>query len=71
MSDLLNVTDLRVTFPIRRQGAMPWAKPDQLRAVNGVDFTLRPGETLGVDTANALDKNDTSSPVATSRTQMF
>ncbi|SCY73268.1 oligopeptide/dipeptide ABC transporter ATP-binding protein [Paracoccus tibetensis] len=48
MSTLLNVTDLRVSFPIRRPGAMPWAKPDQLRAVNGVDFTLRPGETLGV-----------------------
>ena len=48
MSDLLNVRDLRVTFPIRRQGAMPWTKPDELRAVNGVDFTLRPGETLGV-----------------------
>jgi oligopeptide transport system ATP-binding protein len=48
MSTLLNVTDLRVSFPIRRQGAMPWAKPDQLRAVNGVDFTLRQGETLGV-----------------------
>lgn len=48
MSDLLNVRDLRVTFPIRREGALPWAKPQPLQAVAGVDFTLRPGETLGV-----------------------
>ncbi|TJZ82411.1 oligopeptide/dipeptide ABC transporter ATP-binding protein [Paracoccus hibiscisoli] len=48
MSDLLNVRDLRVTFQIRREGAMPWAAPQPLRAVNGVDFALAPGETLGV-----------------------
>ncbi|MFC0200723.1 oligopeptide/dipeptide ABC transporter ATP-binding protein [Paracoccus rhizosphaerae] len=48
MSDLLNVRDLRVTFPIRREGALPWSKPQPLQAVAGVDFTLRPGETLGV-----------------------
>ncbi|WP_410216310.1 ABC transporter ATP-binding protein, partial [Paracoccus sp. (in: a-proteobacteria)] len=48
MNDLLSVRDLRVTFPIRREGDMPWAKPHPLHAVAGVDFTLRPGETLGV-----------------------
>ncbi|WP_282603237.1 oligopeptide/dipeptide ABC transporter ATP-binding protein [Paracoccus sp. PARArs4] len=48
MSDLLNVRDLRVTFQIRREGDMPWAKPRELHAVSGVDFTLKPGETLGV-----------------------
>ena len=48
MSDLLTVRDLRVTFSLRREGAMPWAKPTALRAVNGVDFTLRAGETLGI-----------------------
>ncbi|MFN3278486.1 MAG: oligopeptide/dipeptide ABC transporter ATP-binding protein [Paracoccus hibiscisoli] len=48
MSDLLTVRDLRVTFQIRREGAMPWAAPQPLRAVNGVDFALAPGETLGV-----------------------
>ena len=45
---LLDVRDLRVSFPVRRAGAMPWSRPQQLRAVNGVDFTLYPGETLGV-----------------------
>ncbi|MCS5603620.1 MAG: ATP-binding cassette domain-containing protein, partial [Paracoccus sp.] len=27
---------------------MPWAAPLPLHAVSGVDFTLDPGETLGV-----------------------
>ncbi|MDM7458823.1 MAG: ATP-binding cassette domain-containing protein, partial [Paracoccus sp. (in: a-proteobacteria)] len=48
MNTLLSVRDLRVTFQIRREGALPWARPAQLRAVNGVDFSLAPGETLGV-----------------------
>ena len=45
---LLDVRDLRVTFDIRRDGDMPWTPPRHLRAVNGVDFTIRPGETLGI-----------------------
>ena len=45
---LLDVKDLRVTFSIRRDGDMPWAAPRQLHAVGGVDFTLNPGETLGI-----------------------
>lgn len=45
---LLDVSDLRVTFDIRREGDMPWRKPRQLHAVSGVDFSLYPGETLGI-----------------------
>ncbi len=45
---LLSVRDLRVTFPLRRPGAMPWTRPVLLHAVNGVDFDLMPGETLGI-----------------------
>ncbi len=45
---LLDVQDLRVTFPIRREGDLPWTPPRLLRAVGGVDFTLNPGETLGI-----------------------
>lgn len=45
---LLDVKDLRVTFKIRSEGDMPWTKPKQLHAVNGVDFTLQAGETLGI-----------------------
>ncbi|KGJ02419.1 oligopeptide transport system ATP-binding protein [Paracoccus halophilus] len=45
---LLDVRDLRVTFHIRREGGLPWTPPRALHAVGGVDFTLNPGETLGV-----------------------
>ncbi len=43
---LLEVEDLKVYFPVRGNGL--FAKPKQLRAVDGVSFTLREGETLGI-----------------------
>ena len=44
---LLSVEDVRVQFPIRVTGGLrPTYKP--LRAVDGISFDLRPGETLGV-----------------------
>ncbi len=43
---LLEVDDLKVYFPVR--GAGLFAKPKPLRAVDGVSFTLREGETLGI-----------------------
>ncbi len=42
---LLEVDDLKVTFPIS-QGL--FQKPKQLRAVDGVSFSLHQGETLGI-----------------------
>ena len=45
---LLTVKDLRVTFKVRSEGDMPWSKPKLLHAVNGVDFSLEQGETLGI-----------------------
>lgn len=48
MTNLLEARDLRVTFSLRREGDMPWTKPRQLHALNGVSFALRPGETLGI-----------------------
>lgn len=45
---LLKARNLHVTFKIRRPGAMPWEKPLALHAVNGVDFDLKAGETLGI-----------------------
>src|SRR6185312_2813914 len=43
---LLEVKDVRVTFPVKGDGF--FAKTRALRAVDGVSFTLRTGETLGV-----------------------
>ncbi|HXC55039.1 MAG TPA: ABC transporter ATP-binding protein [Rhizomicrobium sp.] len=43
---LLEVEDLKVHFPVR--GNTLFAKARPLRAVDGVSFTLREGETLGI-----------------------
>ena len=45
---LLSVRELSVTFPVRPEGAAPWARMQALRAVQGVSFDLDPGETLGI-----------------------
>ncbi len=45
---LLSVKDLRVHFQIRDSGAWPWSPPRVLKAVDGVSFELRAGETLGI-----------------------
>ncbi|ABL69429.1 oligopeptide/dipeptide ABC transporter ATP-binding protein [Paracoccus denitrificans] len=45
---LIQARDLRVSFQLPAQGALPWARPRLLHAVGGVDFTLMPGETLGI-----------------------
>ncbi len=48
MTALLEARDLRVTFHISREGDMPWTKPRELKALNGVNFALGAGETLGI-----------------------
>lgn len=48
MTALLEARDLRVTFHISREGDMPWTKPRALQALNGVNFALNAGETLGI-----------------------
>ena len=45
---ILSVTDLSVQFDIFPKGAMPWTKPDKLKAVDNVSFELFEGETLGI-----------------------
>jgi peptide/nickel transport system ATP-binding protein len=44
---LLDVEDLKVYFPIKTAG-FPFSQIKPLRAVDGVSFTLRQGETLGI-----------------------
>jgi len=44
---ILNVDDVRVHFPIKVNDGL-FEKPKLLRAVDGVSFELKPGETLGI-----------------------
>lgn len=44
---VLSVRDMKVHFPIKTGGGL-LAKTKPLRAVNGVSFDLKPGETLGI-----------------------
>ena len=45
---LLDISDLKVHFGIASKSAWPWAKPSNLKAVDGVNVRLFEGETLGV-----------------------
>jgi oligopeptide transport system ATP-binding protein len=48
MTPLLSVRDLKVHFQVRDRKAWPWTPAATLKAVDGVSFDLRPGETLGI-----------------------
>jgi len=50
MSDatILSVRDMRVHFQVKAKSRLPWAPSRTLKAVDGVSFDLRAGETLGV-----------------------
>jgi oligopeptide/dipeptide ABC transporter ATP-binding protein len=47
IAPVLQVDDMQVHFPIQVKGGL-FGKTKPLKAVNGVSFDLRPGETLGV-----------------------
>jgi peptide/nickel transport system ATP-binding protein len=44
---ILKVTDLRTYFPVKSRGLIP-RTVGQVKAVDGIDLTLAPGETLGI-----------------------
>lgn len=45
---ILEAKDLKVYFPVREKGQYFWEKPNNLKAVDGVNLRLYEGETLGV-----------------------
>lgn len=47
-NELLVVNDLKVYFPVRDRQQKFWEKSHQLKAVNGVNLSLKKGEVLGV-----------------------
>ena len=46
MTPVLEVADLRVHFPLRRR--LPWGPRQKVHAVDGIDFTVQAGRTLGI-----------------------
>ncbi|WP_250467158.1 murein tripeptide/oligopeptide ABC transporter ATP binding protein OppF [Caballeronia sp. GAFFF2] len=45
---ILSVRDVRVHFQVKSKKRLPWAPSRTLKAVDGVSFDLKAGETLGV-----------------------
>src|SRR5882757_8705063 len=45
---ILSVRDVRVHFNVKAKSKLPWAPSRTLKAVDGVSFDLKAGETLGV-----------------------
>jgi oligopeptide transport system ATP-binding protein len=45
---IMQVEDLKVYFRVKGAEAMPWTKPSILKAVDGVSFDLKAGETIGI-----------------------
>jgi ABC-type oligopeptide transport system ATPase subunit len=45
---ILSVRDIKVHFRVKAKSKLPWSPSRTLKAVDGVSFDLKAGETLGV-----------------------
>ena len=61
--DLVKVTDLRVHFPVSKGALIP-RKIGAVRAVDGLSFTIRRGETLGLVGESGSGKSTTGRAIA-------
>ncbi|MBB6734129.1 dipeptide ABC transporter ATP-binding protein [Cohnella zeiphila] len=55
---VLRITDLRKSF--RKASMLPWKKATEIRAVSGISFTLKRGETIGIVGESGCGKSTTA-----------
>src|SRR5476649_1734837 len=60
---ILSVRDVQVHFNVKAKSKLPWAPSRTLKAVDGVSFDLKAGETLGVVGESGCGKSTLSRAV--------
>ena len=45
---ILSVQNIKVHFDVNNQFRFPWQKINKIKAVDGVSFDIKEGETLGI-----------------------
>ena len=62
LDPILEIKDLTKYFPVKRGGL--FSKPSQLKAVDKVNLTINPGETLGVVGESGCGKSTLAKTIA-------